>query len=211
MVTVVGVVEDVIQDRAQDGRLPAVDVPYTQTEWPFVQVVARLDLPAATVVPEVRKALARFNPYVPPRDVRMMDERMAATRTDPRFQTLLISAFAALALLLASAGLYGSLSHAVSRRRRELGIRVALGAARRGLVALVVGQGLRLSAPGWCWDCRRGAVTRLLESFLYGITPRDPLTYVSVVAVLGVVAALASFVPARRATGVDPVEVLNEE
>ncbi len=138
MVTVVGVVEDVIQDRAQDGRLPAVYVPYTQTEWPFVQVVARLDQPTATVVPELRRALAGFNPYVPPRDVRMMDQRMAATRSDPRFQTLLISAFAALALLLASAGLYGSLSHAVSRRRREMGIRVALGAARRGLVALVV-------------------------------------------------------------------------
>jgi predicted permease len=212
MVTVVGVVEDVIQDRAQDGRLPAVYVPYTQTEWPFVQVVARLDLPAATVVPEVRRALAGFNPYVPPRDVRMMDQRMAATRSDPRFQALLISAFAALALLLASAGLYGSLSHAVSRRRREMGIRVALGAARRGLVALVVGHGLRLSAAGVVLGLIGAAsVTRLLGRFLYGVTPRDPLTYVSVVTVLGAVAALASFVPARRATAVDPVEVLNEE
>jgi len=212
MVTVVGVVEDVIQDRAQEGRLPAVYVPYTQTEWPFVQVVARLDLPAATVVPAVRRALADFNPYVPPRDVRMMDERMAATRSDPRFQALLISSFAALALLIASAGLYGTLSHAVSRRRREMGIRVALGAARRGLVALVVGHGLRLAAAGLVLGLVGAmSVTRVLERFLYGVTPRDPVTYLSVVAVLGTVAALASFVPARRATAVDPVEVLDEE
>jgi predicted permease len=212
MVRVVGVVEDVIQDRAQEGRRPAVYVPYTQTDWPFIQVVARLDLPAGAVVPEVRKALARFSPYIPPRDVRTMDERMAATRTDPRFQTMLISSFAVLSLLLASTGLYGSLSHAVSRRRRELGIRVALGAARTGLVTLVVGQGLRLSGAGLGLGLIGAVfVTRLLESFLYGITPRDPLTFVSVAAVLGVVAALASFVPARRATGVDPVEVLNAE
>jgi putative ABC transport system permease protein len=212
MVTVVGVVEDVIQDRAQEGRLPAIYVPYTQTDWPFVQVMARLDVPPTMAVPEVRRALARFSPFVPPRDVRTMDERMAATRTDPRFQTLLITTFALLALLLASAGLYGSLSHAVSRRRHELGIRVALGAARSGLVTMVVGQGLRLSGVGLILGLV-GAVslTRLLATFLYGITPRDPLTYASVVVVLGVVAALASFVPARRATAVDPVEVLNAE
>jgi putative ABC transport system permease protein len=104
------------------------------------------------------------------------------------------------------------LSHAVSRRRREMGIRVALGAARRGLVALVVGHGLRLSTTGLVLGLIGAAsVTRLLERFLYGVTPGDPLTWVSVVAVLGGVAALASFVPARRATAVDPVEVLNEE
>jgi ABC-type antimicrobial peptide transport system permease subunit len=202
----------VIQDRVQEGRLPAVYVPYTQADWPFVQVVARLDLPAATVVPQVRKALARFSPYVPPRDVRTMDERMAATRTDPRFQTMLLTAFAAFSLLLASAGLYGSLSHAVSRRRRELGIRVALGAGRGGLVTLVVGQGLRLAGVGLVLGLVGAALgTRLLDTFLYGITPRDPLTYTAVAAVLVAVAALASLVPARRATGVDPVEVLNAE
>jgi len=87
-----------------------------------------------------------------------------------------------------------------------------LGAARRGLVALVVGHGLRLSAAGVVLGLIGAAsVTRLLGRFLYGVTPRDPLTYVSVVTVLGAVAALASFVPARRATAVDPVEVLNEE
>lgn len=212
LVEVVGVVEDVIQGRAQEGPLPAVYVPYTQTEWPFVQAVARLELPAASVVPEVRKALARFNPYIPPRDIRSMDERMAATRTDPRFQAMLISAFAVLALLLASAGLYGSLSHAVSRRRRELGIRMALGAARGRLVNTVVGQGLRLAGAGMVVGLvGAGVVTRLLESFLYGITPRDPWTYLSVVVTLGLVAGAASLVPARRATRVDPAEVLKAE
>jgi len=125
---------------------------------------------------------------------------------------MLISSFAALALLIASAGLYGTLSHAVSRRRREMGIRVALGAARRGLVALVVGHGIRLAAAGLSLGLVGAvSVTRVLERFLYGVTPRDPVTYLSVIAVLGTVAALASFVPARRATAVDPVEVLDEE
>ena len=97
-------------------------------------------------------------------------------------------------------------------RRRELGIRVALGAAHKGLVTMVVGQCLRLSGLGLVLGLVGAAsVTRLLDSFLYGITPRDPLTYLSVVGVLGAVAVLASFVPARRAIAVDPVEGLNTE
>jgi predicted permease len=211
-VTVVGVVEDVIQGRTQEGRLPAVYVPYTQVDWPFIQVVARLDVPASAAVPGIRQALARFSPSIPPRDVRAMQERIAGTRSDSRFQMLLIGSFAILALLLASAGLYGSLSHSVSRRSRELGIRVALGAAGRGIVTLVVGQGMRVAGAGLALGLVGAlAVSRVLESLLYGITPRDPGTYVGVAAVLTFVAALASFVPARRATRVDPVEVLKTE
>lgn len=212
MVTVVGVVEDVIQGRAQDGPLPAVYVPHTQADWPFVQVVARLSLPASTVVPEVRKALTTFNPYVPARDVRTMEDRMMATRTDPRFQALLLGVFATLALLLASAGLYGALAHAVARRRRELGIRTALGAPRTGLLALVVAQGMRLAGVGLVLGLAGAlALSQVMERLVYGITPRDPTTYLSVAAVLGAVAAVASFVPAQVATGVDPVEVLKAE
>jgi ABC-type antimicrobial peptide transport system permease subunit len=156
--------------------------------------------------------MADLDPSVPVLDLRAMEARMAATRADPRFRSLLIGFFAALALLLASAGLYGSLAHVVSRRRRELGIRVALGAARRGVVALVVGQGIGIAAVGLVLGLAGSlAVSRLLSGFLYGVTPTDPLTYGAVVALLGGVAALASFVPARRATGVDPVEVLRSE
>lgn len=212
MVRVVGVVENVIQERAQEGPLPAIYVPYTQVPWPFVQVALRSGLPPSTVAGEVRKAMADLDPSVPVLDLRAMEARMAATRADPRFRSLLIGFFAALALLLASAGLYGSLAHVVSRRRRELGIRVALGAARRGVVALVVGQGIGIAAVGLVLGLAGSlAVSRLLSGFLYGVTPTDPLTYGAVVALLGGVAALASFVPARRATGVDPVEVLRSE
>lgn len=213
MVTVVGVVEDVVQERSQEGPLPAIYVPYTQVDWPFVQVVARLDLPPTTVVPEVRRALAAFSPVVPPRDVRMMDERIAASRVDPRFQMLLLGGFAGLALILASAGLYGSLSHAVTRRRREMGIRVALGAARPGLLALVVGQGLRVAGSGLVVGLGlAAALARVLAGLLYGVTPWDPATYGMVAAVLLAVATVASLVPARRATAVaNPVEVLRSE
>ena len=212
MVRIVGVVEDVIQERAEEGHLPAIYVPYTQSTWPFVQVAVRSDLPTATVASEVRKAMARVDPSVPVLQLQAMDARMAATRTDPRFRSILIGFFATLALLLASTGLYGSLAHAVSRRRRELGIRVALGATRGGVVALVVGQGLRVTGAGLAVGLTCALlVARFLRDLLFGVTPTDPWTYVTVAAVMGGVAAMAAFIPARRATGVDPVEVLTAE
>ena len=211
-IRIVGIVEDVVQRSADQGPQAAIYVPYTQSEWPFVQVVVRTSLAAETIIPELRTAIARFNPIVSPRDVRTMRDRMSASRTNPRFQAMLIGAFAVIALLLASAGLYGSLSHAVGRRKREMGVRMALGAERRGVLGLVVREGLKVALGGLAlgligtfW------ATRVLTDFLFGVEPNDPLTLAGVALVLGTVSLLACLLPARRATAVDPVEVLRAE
>lgn len=211
-IRIVGVVEDVIQGRAEEGRRAALYVPYTQVSWPLVHAVVRTTLPPETIVPELRRAVARFNQVVPPRDVRTMPERMADARTTPRFQALLIGSFALVALLLAGAGVYGSLAHSVGRRRRELGVRMALGAERTGVVRLVLRQGLRATLIGVAFGAMATLATApVLEGFLYEVEPHDPATLGLVAAVLVLVSVMACLAPARRATGVDPVIVLRAE
>jgi putative ABC transport system permease protein len=211
-IRIVGVVGDVVQTSADEGPRPAVYMPYTQAHWPWVQAVVRTDLPPETILPELRKAVARFNPVVPPTDVRTMTDRMATTRVTPRFQTMLIGAFALVALLLAATGLYGSLAHSVGRRERELGVRMALGAERIGVLRMVLGQGMKVALPGLVigmvgtfWS------TRVLSGVLYGVEPNDPLTLSGVALILFAVSVAACVLPARRATTVDPVRVLKSE
>jgi hypothetical protein len=211
-IRILGVVEDVVQARAQQGRRSAVYFPYTQSEWPFIQVVVRSQLPPDMIIPELLQALARFNPIVPPTDVRTLEARMSASRTTPRFQALLLGAFAVVAMLLAAAGLYGSLSHTVGRRQRELGVRMALGAERSGVLWMVLRQGLRISAVGLVLGIALAlGTTRILAGFLYEVEPTDPVTLVGVAVVLLIVSAAACVLPARRATGVNPVDVLRAE
>jgi len=211
-VQVVGIVENVIQTRAEEGMLPAIYVPYTQTEWPFVQAVVRSDLPLEVLIPQVRQAVARFNPFVPVRDVRTMVDRMGSSRTEPRFRSFLIGSFALVALLLAAAGLYGSLSHAVGRRSRELGIRMALGAESGRVMGMVMRQGLTLAGAGLVVGLIAAvAFGRVLEGLLFELAPSDPLTLLGVAGVLTLAAVLACWFPARRATRVDPVEALRAE
>ena len=125
---------------------------------------------------------------------------------------MLIGAFALVALLLAAAGLYGALAHSVGRRQRELGVRMALGADRAGVLRMVLGQGMRLSMAGLATGMVAALLlTRLLGGFLYGVEPNDPATLLAVGAVLVLVSALACLAPARRATAVDPVAVLKTE
>jgi ABC-type antimicrobial peptide transport system permease subunit len=209
---IVGVVGDVVQTRAEEGWPAAIYMPYTQAEWPLVQALVRTTLPADVILPELRKAVARFSPIVPPRDVRTMRDRMAATRTTPRFQAMLIGAFAIVALLLAAAGLYGSLSHAVGRRRRELGVRMALGAEQGGVLGLVVRQGMRIAGIGLALGVLATLLlTRVLDGFLFGVAPNDPRTLSLVAVALTLVSIAACLVPAIRATSVDPAEVLRSE
>ena len=137
---------------------------------------------------------------------------MSATWTAPRFQAMLIGSFALTALLLAAAGLYGALAHSVSRRQRELGIRIALGARPSGVLGMVVGQGLRLSLIGVGFGLAGAtAVTRVLDGFLYEVEPNDLATFSMSAVTLAFVALTACLLPARRATRVDPVKVLKAE
>ena len=141
-----------------------------------------------------------------------MDEILANSVTRPRLQTILLGAFGGLALLLAAVGIYGVMSYSVSRRTGEIGIRMALGASQWDVLALVCGQGLRLILIGVAAGLALAfGLTRLMSKILFGISPTDPLTFAIVVLVLAAVALLACYLPARRATHVDPIIALRHE
>jgi putative ABC transport system permease protein len=141
-----------------------------------------------------------------------MDQVFAAAISQERFQALLLGLFAALALILACVGLYGVISYAVAQRTHEIGVRMALGARPGDVLKLVLRQGMWLTIAGLVVGIAIGSVaTRVLSDMLFGVTPRDPLTFVGVPALLLLVAFLACYIPARRATRIDPLVALRWE
>jgi putative ABC transport system permease protein len=164
------------------------------------------------LAPAVRSQIWSIDKDQPVGDVRTMEDRIAGYAAGRRFYTLLLGIFAALAVALAGVGIYGVISYSVSERRHELGIRMALGAQRTDILNLVVGQGFKLTLVGVMVGVA-GAFTlgRFLSGLLYGVKPTDPLTFATVSLILTVVALLASYIPARRATKVDPMEALRYE
>jgi putative ABC transport system permease protein len=141
-----------------------------------------------------------------------MDQVIAEANARQNFNTLLLTVFASIALLLAAVGIYGLMSYAVEQRTHEIGIRMALGADQRKIMRLVLGQGMRLATVGTALDLAGTyGLTRLLAKFLFGVKPSDPLAYSMVAATLIVVTLLAAFIPTRRAMRVDPVVALRQE
>ena len=162
------------------------------------------------VVPFLQEALADVSPGAQV-NATALETILSATAAQPRFYALCASIFGGVALLLAAFGLYGVLSYTVSQRRREIGVRMALGAGRGQVVRLVVGQGGALVAAGVVLGLVAAATaSRIVESVLFGVTPADPLTFTAVTAVLVGVAVLACWLPARRAARIDPMNVLRE-
>lgn len=205
---VVGLVEDIVQARTEDGPRPAIYVPHTQHR-AGLQAIVRTGLDRAVVAAELRRVIAGFNPIEPPREILTMRERMGGSRTTPRFQAFLIAAFAGVALVLAATGLAGSLAHSIVGRQRELAVRVAVGARRKAVLAMILTEGMRVSLVGLAIGLVATlGLARFLAGSLYGVKPHDPLTLLTVVAVLLAVCLAACLVPARRATTVDPVKLL---
>jgi putative ABC transport system permease protein len=179
--------------------------------WPQHLVVRTKGDPLALSA-SVRRAVWDVDPDQPVSSIRSMDEIFDAELLNRNTQMTLFSAFAALALVLASVGLYGVLSYTVAQRTSEIGLRMALGAQRATVVGEVVRKGLLLVALGFMLGLAGAfALTRLLTSFLFGIQPTDPATVAAVSALLLFVAILASYIPARRAASVDPVSALRAE
>jgi putative ABC transport system permease protein len=212
---IVGVVGDVTQftlDRPADPVIyvPRPQAPAWQLDEPWI-VVRTTGAPAALIA-TARAALHDVAPHTPVYSAQTMRSVVRATFARPRFRTFLLLAFAAIAFLLAAVGVYGLVAYATSRRLPELGLRVALGADRRDIVRGVVGRGLRPVVVGATGGMLVGfLVVRLLRGFVYGVAPTDPLTFVAVPAVLLAVAAAAAWLPARRASRVDPMVVLRIE
>ena len=164
------------------------------------------------VLPAVRAALHGIDQDVPIFDISTMDANIANSMGQRRFAMMLLGLFATMAVILASIGIYGVMSYSVTQRSHEIGIRMALGAARRNVLRMVMGQGLLLVGAGVLIGVVGAfALTRLIASQLFGVRPTDPTTFISVALTLIGVAALATFVPAMRATRVDPVVALRDE
>jgi predicted permease len=171
-------------------------------------IVLRTHLVPVTIVPAVRRAVMGPGKDQPVFNVQTMEQVISASTVGTRFPLILLGIFAGVALLLASVGIYGVVSYSVNRRAREMGIRMALGAQRGDVLKLVIGQGLRLALMGVGIGIIAAlALTRFLSSLLYGVKPTDPLTFAAVSLILAAVALIASYIPARRATKVDPMVV----
>ena len=212
---IVGVVGDVHFGLGTDPQAEMY-LPYRQADLllPVFQlsVVLRTAGDPALQTAALRSALAEIDPNQPLVKVRTMEENMATTVAQPRFRTWLIGILAMLALVLAAVGVYGVMSYTVTQRTSEIGVRVALGAQPKDVFRIIVGEGLRLALFGVGVGLVAALVlTRLLQSFLFGISAYDPVTFIAVSLLLTLVAAAASYFPARRATRVDPMIALRYE
>jgi putative ABC transport system permease protein len=187
-------------------------MPYRQRPLPFLTVAVRTAGDPETYATQVRRAVQSVDPDQPIANARTMEELIAQSVGQRRLSMLLLSLFSGIALVLASVGIYGLMSYSVAQRSRELGVRIALGAARSDVLRLVLRQGMSLALMGIVIGVGAAfALTRLIESQLYGVRATDPATFVGVAVLLGVTALAANLVPALRATRVDPAVVLREE
>jgi len=186
--------------------------PCRQQTWPFMSFALRTAVDPTSLVGAVRGEVAAVTKDEAASGFRTMEEYLAESVGSRRFPMLLVGIFAAVALLLAAVGIYGMLSYAVAQRTHEIGIRAAIGARAEDILRLVLGQGLRLTLVGVAIGIIAAlALTRVLASLLYEIEASDPATFVGVALLMTAVALLACYVPARRATKVDPMVALRCE
>jgi putative ABC transport system permease protein len=209
---IVGVVGDVRAAGLESEPGPAVYAPYAQNPWPTMSAVVRSSVDPTQLAAAVRGQVRALDAEQPVYNVRTLDDVLGASLAVRRVQMTLLGTFALAALALAATGVYGVLAQAVRRRTHELGVRVALGAQRRDVLRLVVGQGMRPVGVGvLIGGAAAVAMGKLLRGLLYGVTPADPATLVGAALFLGLVSLIACVLPARRAVRVDPVLALRSE
>ncbi|MCP3098036.1 ABC transporter permease [Myxococcus sp. K15C18031901] len=212
MLTVVGVVGDVKYDGPAKEARPEAYVAALQRTLFFSSFVVRTRGEPATLIPAVRAAVGELDKDLPLTDPRTMEQRVTEATARPRFMSVLVAMFACMSLLLAGVGLSGVMAYTVRQRTRELGIRMALGASPADVLRMVLGHGLRLALVGVAMGMVGAfAVTRVMSSQLYGVSTTDPLTFGTLAAVVMAVALVATWLPAYRATRVDPQVALRGE
>ncbi|PYY00937.1 MAG: hypothetical protein DMG63_04525 [Acidobacteria bacterium] len=219
--TVVGVIPNVVRSEWTAEAEEEFYFPYLQSSdylnsssphQAYLTFVIRSSGNAALESAAIQRAIHSLDRNVTVSEVETMDEVVADANAQPRFYVYLLAAFAGVALILAAVGIYGVMSHSVSRRTHEMAVRMALGAQRSEVMRLVVGESMLLAVIGGLVGLIGAlALTPLMKTLLYGVRTSDPATFAVVASVLGIVAALASYIPARRATKVDPIVALRYE
>jgi putative ABC transport system permease protein len=209
---IVGVVDNVMDEDFDQMREPEVYVPHAQDPWRTMYLVVKGSSAPAALTASVRSELNRLDPTIPLFNSKLMTQLIDDRISPKRLATAMLGCFALIALLLAAVGLYALTSHTVEQRTHEIGVRMALGAQASDVVRLVVGQGIGLAAIGIGLGLAGAfGVTRLMSNLLFGVSATDPLTFFGIALVLAVVVALACWIPARRATRVDPMIALRCE
>jgi predicted permease len=211
-IRIVGVVGDTHHDGPGQDVESEIYVPYLQAKRNFMQLAIRTTADPTSLASAVRREVAAVDPEQPIARLATLDQTLSESVAPRRFNMLLLGIFAALALAISTVGIYGVVAYSVTQRTHEVGIRMALGAERRDVLNMIVGQGLKLALIGVAIGIAGAlALTRFLSSMLYGITPTDPLTFVVVSLILIAVALVACYIPARRAAKVDPMVALRYE
>ena len=209
---VVGIVGDVLDTSLGQERPPTMYVPFAQAPFWGAEVVVRSNLGAGAVAKAIRGQVEQIDKNLPITGVEAMDTAIDTTVAQPRFRASLVGLFGAISLILAAAGIFGVISYSVACRTHEIGIRMALGATHGNVLRQFLGESARFVLGGLALGIAAAfGVTRLLASLLFAVHPSDPLTYLGVAFLLVSVALLACYIPARRATRVDPVIALRHE
>jgi len=199
------------------NTLNAADVeemylPMAQVPWPNTTLLVRSEANSQSLVAAVRAKIAEVDPNLPVTGISSMEEVVGASVAQPKLTMQFVGIFAGFALLLAAVGIYGLMAYSVTARKQEMGIRVALGARPADILRLVVGQGMRMTVIGVVVGVIVSlALTRLLASLLFGVRATDPLVFGAATVILAGAAFVACYIPARRATRVDPIVVLRYE
>jgi putative ABC transport system permease protein len=210
--TVVGIVADSKRDNLQGGPQPALYLSLSQFTVPFTGVVIRSDAGEVATATAVKTAVHSLDPELPVGELRTLERILEQATGQPRFRAMLVAAFATAALLLAAVGLYGLISFTVAQRRPEIAVRLALGASPAQVARLIVGHGLRLAVVGIAIGAGGAlALAQLLQGLLFSISATDPRVYASLILLLFTIAAIACYVPARRAMRIDPMTALRAE
>ncbi len=210
---IIGVVGNVKHLSLKNEDSPEMYLPRTQIPVQRMSIVIRTSVSdAASLTSSLRRELAATDPAIPLTSIRVFEEYISQSLARPRFNAFLLSIFAGSALLLTAIGIYGVMAYSVAQRTNEIGIRMALGAAQANIFKLVIGQAMTLVAISIVIGlCGAFAATRLLSSLLFGVTAWDPATFTMIVVLISLVAFFAAWLPARRATRVNPVQALRAE
>jgi putative ABC transport system permease protein len=209
---IVGVIRTIHDRGLATATVPTVYIPLTQTVLPYGSIAVQATVPAASLIPEIRRRLQQIDASVPVTEFQTLDARLSESLDEPRFYTVMATSCAIMAVLFVTLGLYGLVSHAVSRRTGEIGIRMALGAERTQIRRMVLWQGLGLALLGTAIGLLLSLfVMRIFATLLFDVQPTDPMAFAGAVTLVIGVTLLASLIPAVRASRVDPVVALRRD